>query len=458
MKYLLRSIGGLLWILPYWSIAQNLVPNPSFEEIDSLPCNLAGYGDISDIGNYTKSWYTPTGASTDLLSPSIDENCFYRLGVYDGRPARTGNTMSGLILFSEGRDDDYREYLQVRLKEPLVQNRSYHVSFYILRAGSKYHASNNIGVHFSAEAIKRPRDFFGLLPFTPQINETEIVSDTENWHLVSGCFTAEADASYMTIGNFFPGEETDTLRGRGDEFFFAYYYIDDVFVGEVDALPENFLGNDTLLCRGETVALTPQVPGASAYRWDDSSTEPTLLARVADTYWVDVTVGDCTIRDSITVTYEPRWSLGPDTTLCQGETLLLAAPAATGPFRWSDNSMDSTLLVSESGIYWVQTATSACAAGDSIRVDFVDCPGLIPTVFTPNQDAFNETFTIEHVAGRGWQLQVFNRWGKQVYAADNYQNNWDGQHLSAGVYYYLLKNQPLNRTYRGWVHLLRNPS
>ena len=70
----------------------------------------------------------------------------------------------------------------------------------------------------------------------------------------------------------------------------------------------------------------------------------------------------------------------------------------------------------------------------------------------------NETFTIEHVAGRGWQLQVFNRWGKQVYSADNYQNDWDGQHLLAGVYYYLLKNQPLNRTYRGWVHLLRNPS
>ena len=394
-----------------------------------------------------------------MSSPLIDEECFYRFHlVYDGRLARTGDIMSGIINYLEGRDDDYREYIQIRLKEPLVQNKSYYVSFYILRAGNQFHASNNIGVHFSAEAIKRPRDFFGLLPFTPQINETEIVSDTESWHLVSGCFTAESDASYMTIGNFFPGEETDTLRGRGDEFFFAYYYIDDIFVGEVDRLPESFLGNDTLLCVGETVALTPQVPGASAYRWDDSSTEPTLLARVADTYWVDVTVGDCTIRDSITVTYEPRWSLGPDTTLCQGETLLLSAPAATGPFLWSDNTTDSTLAVRESGTYWVQTATSACAAGDSIRVDFVDCPGLIPTVFTPNQDAFNETFVIEHVAGRGWQLQVFNRWGKQVYSADNYQNDWDGQHLSAGVYYYLLKNQPLNRTYRGWVHLLRNPS
>ncbi len=364
--------------------------------------------------------------------------------------------MTGIYVFSVG-DRNYREYVQVQLKKPLVKNNSYYVSFYVLRPDRMHIATNNIGAHFSDEKISAPSDFFSVLPFAPQVNETEVVSDTASWHLVSGCFTAESNANYLTIGNFYSGEATDTIRERGDAFL-GYYYIDDVFVGEVDALPENFLGNDTLLCRGETVALTPQVPGATAYRWDDSSTEPTLLARVADTYWVDVTVGDCIIRDSITVTYEPRWSLGPDTTLCQGETLLLAAPAATGPFLWSDNTTDSTLTVSESGTYWVQTTTSACAAGDSIRVDFTDCPGLIPTVFTPNQDAFNETFVIEHVAGRGWQLQVFNRWGKQVYSADNYQNDWDGQHLSAGVYYYLLKNQPLNRTYRGWVHLLRNPS
>lgn len=455
-SYSLISICWLSWVPLSWSVAQNLVPNPSFEEVDSLPCDvISGDYNTPTIKDYVQLWSAPTGASADILSSLIDQNCYYSQFT-EGQLPRTGTTMAGIYTLVDA-GIEYREYLQIQLKEPLVRGKTYYSSMYVLRSRKTEFAVNNIGMYFSETAINRPIEFRGVLSFVPQVNETEIITDTEKWHLVSGCFTAESDARYLTIGNFYSDEETDTMRIQQYEST-AYFFIDDVFVGEVDALPENFLGNDTLLCRGETVALTPQVPGASAYRWDDSSTEPTLLARVADTYWVDVTVGDCTIRDSITVTYEPRWSLGADTTLCQGETLLLSAPAATGPFLWSDNTTDSTLAVRQSGTYWVQTATSACAAGDTIRVGFTDCPGLIPTVFTPNQDAFNETFTIEHVAGRGWQLQVFNRWGKQVYATDNYRNDWDGQHLSAGVYYYLLKNQPLNRTYRGWVHLLRNPS
>ena len=37
------------------------------------------------------------------------------------------------------------------------------------------------------------------------------------------------------------------------------------------------------------------------------------------------------------------------------------------------------------------------------------------------------------------KLTVFNRWGKKVYSADPYNNDWDGGNQAAGVYYFILE-------------------
>jgi len=64
----------------------------------------------------------------------------------------------------------------------------------------------------------------------------------------------------------------------------------------------------------------------------------------------------------------------------------------------------------------------------------------IPTLFTPNGDGKNDAFEI-----RGLQLYaenelvIINRWGNEVYRQQNYQNNWRGDGLNEGTYYYLLR-------------------
>lgn len=35
-------------------------------------------------------------------------------------------------------------------------------------------------------------------------------------------------------------------------------------------------------------------------------------------------------------------------------------------------------------------------------------------------------------------LKVYNRWGRMVYNADSYKNDWDGGGLADGVYFYVL--------------------
>jgi len=53
-----------------------------------------------------------------------------------------------------------------------------------------------------------------------------------------------------------------------------------------------------------------------------------------------------------------------------------------------------------------------------------------------------------------WSLQIFNRWGEQVYYSAYYQNNWDGKDLPTGIYYYKLSSEGL-KTVNGWVHVYR---
>ncbi|WP_316832659.1 gliding motility-associated C-terminal domain-containing protein [Pedobacter aquatilis] len=85
---------------------------------------------------------------------------------------------------------------------------------------------------------------------------------------------------------------------------------------------------------------------------------------------------------------------------------------------------------------------------------------FIPTLFTPNGDGDNDVFEI-----RGLELfaentlVITNRWGNEVYKSNNYTNNWNGDGLNEGTYYYLLKVRETNNgewfTYAGWTTLIR---
>lgn len=81
-----------------------------------------------------------------------------------------------------------------------------------------------------------------------------------------------------------------------------------------------------------------------------------------------------------------------------------------------------------------------------------------PNVFSPNGDGKNEKFVIGGIEKYpGAKLQVFNRWGSQVYRSNDYRNNWNGSDLNEGTYFYILEvNKPDGmKSYKGWVLIVR---
>ncbi|MEZ5004037.1 MAG: PHB depolymerase family esterase [Chitinophagales bacterium] len=62
------------------------------------------------------------------------------------------------------------------------------------------------------------------------------------------------------------------------------------------------LGGDQQVIIGETVVLDATTADAT-YSWQDGNDQPTYSVTTGGIYWVDVTVGNCTVRDSVRVDF-----------------------------------------------------------------------------------------------------------------------------------------------------------
>ncbi|WP_188810960.1 DUF7948 domain-containing protein [Hymenobacter cavernae] len=79
---------------------------------------------------------------------------------------------------------------------------------------------------------------------------------------------------------------------------------------------------------------------------------------------------------------------------------------------------------------------------------------FIPNIITPNGDGKNELF-IPRFSCAPATLRIFSRWGSQIFETKNYRNDWHGNGLADGVYYYHLRDTE-GRSAKGWLEVKRN--
>ena len=120
-------------------------------------------------------------------------------------------------------------------------------------------------------------------------------------------------------------------------------------------------------------------------------------------------------------------------------------------------SVDSIITNVNAGSYTVTITdnSSGCTASFTVLVPSSLQPIVIPNVLTPNNDGFNDTFTIQFIDQYpNSQLVIRNRWGRIVFTSDSYQNDWDGNGSPDGVYFYILKCSD-GKEYSGSLTLLK---
>src|SRR3972149_1459638 len=113
-----------------------------------------------------------------------------------------------------------------------------------------------MGLYLSKTQIYEP--IYWNLPYIPQVESLNIITDIKNWTLISGEYIAVGGEKYLTIGNFRNDANTqrDTINPNAPWWNSAYYYIDDVSVYCVDSgYTTATAGKDTIICKGDSVML-----------------------------------------------------------------------------------------------------------------------------------------------------------------------------------------------------------
>lgn len=156
----------------------------------------------------------------------------------------------------------------------------------------------------------------------------------------------------------------------------CYTRIDSI---QIDSLPIPLvdLGNDTVMCEGDTIQMAINTILVD-FLWQDSSTAQQFQVLEPDTFWLQVNNvcglhSDTLIIDSL---IPALVHLPADSMLCLGDTVLLDATVNLGTYLWQDSSTNAQLEATQTGTYWA-TATNACGtSSDTVSFEFLDLPML----------------------------------------------------------------------------------
>jgi len=133
------------------------------------------------------------------------------------------------------------------------------------------------------------------------------------------------------------------------------------------------LGNDTILCQGDSILVTASGSPGSTYLWHDGSIVQSYSIGQSGIYSVTESNSGCTVTDSIIVGYDLLMpiELGNDTILCEPSPIILDASSVVGAsYLWHDGSVGSMFTVLTSGVFSVIVTSGVCVFNDTINVSF----------------------------------------------------------------------------------------
>jgi len=247
-------------------------------------------------------------------------------------------------------------------------------------------------------------------------------------------------------------------------------YIDSIYYASA--------GGRQDLCGGKSVKLGDIYNSSSfKYTWmpgDSLSCTicPQPYARPITQITYTMTVTDpsngCQQTSQVTITpYGANVSTVSPVYLTEGQNINLQASGAV-TYEWypqqamfNGNTATPEIEPEYNTTYYVAGYDgNGCAGFDSVLVIVKSDTDLVfYNTFTPNGDGINDTWYVGNIfLYPNNDLYIYSRYGKLVYYAHQYVNQWDGKSqdaiLPAATYYYVL-NTGTGKTYRGAVTIIR---
>ena len=151
------------------------------------------------------------------------------------------------------------------------------------------------------------------------------------------------------------------------------------------------IGEQITICTGDVFDLGVDLNRPDAlYTWSTGSNQNAIAVSQPGIYWVEVSLDNCSARDTVTLQtiMPPSEILSPTLEFCEGDEMLLSADIDDATFLWSDSSVQQTIRVDTAGSVWVQVAIDQCVVRDTTEINLKPLPELnLPpdTLLCPKQ-------------------------------------------------------------------------
>ncbi len=190
-------------------------------------------------------------------------------------------------------------------------------------------------------------------------------------------------------------------------------YLDSILVQVQDVTATFSLGEDKILCPGDSILLNAGA-GFNSYKWQDGSNDPLFKAGMPGKYYIDVSnVCGNIFTDTLLITsaFIPEMNLGKDRSICVGDTLKLAATPGFNSYSWQSSEMIHgqgssifTLPVTDGRVSVLGITGDGCKASDTINIASIKAR----PVFLGNDTSFCASDYISLSAGAGYANYVWN--------------------------------------------------
>jgi gliding motility-associated-like protein len=284
---------------------------------------------------------------------------------------------------------------------------------------------------------------------------------TYNWEIVGGQFLSANGADSIRVQwNASPG--TYTLRVQE---IATTGCVGDLMEAEVLIIdpPRLEVFGPQNICEGEVAKI--YATGGIDYVWSNGDVGDTIqvVAGFTEDFLVtsDTKCGFDQASFTLNVKPTPEVEAVPlgEEYVCPGETVEISAFGNAERYDWIGLGARQTVVVDKPGEYAVLATLNRCTATDTIVID--ECRRIIVyNTFSPDGDGVNDFFEIDKIEFYpNARIEIYNRWGDQVYASQgNYtpwDGNWQGNQLPVSSYYYVIDLGDGSEAVSGYLNLIR---
>lgn len=391
LRFVLNTTLILTVALYFPCAAQNnLVPNPSFESYNQCPIGISGLEYSPGYVTFptVQAWVNPLQiASADYFNTCAAQSTQVSIpgNAFGYQQPRTGNGYVGIIAW-EGRrqggtmNNTFSEYIQCKLKQPLIAGNSYCVTFYVSSGVSNatynFVGIDAVGVNFSGQKNTYPTGSTISLPYSMTNQPGNFLTDTTNWKMVSAIYKAQGGEEWMTIGWFDNGsvpayQPIKPAVPNPAIHYRNYLYLEDVSVVEMTNVDTFYTTTDTTICkRGGFNHILESKGQLADYKWSNGVTTPQTSVTDTGTYYCVARAGCITYIDTFKIKYEPapELDLGKELINCNNQAVTIRSNYPNSNYLWNTGATTDSIIADTSGTYFLTISDHCGTQTDSVHV------------------------------------------------------------------------------------------